>query len=65
MESKIEDIIRRMSSNMNLPERCFSYMAGMIVDDPPRSSKELNDMLEDFLSDGLVNKDTSKLAGEI
>lgn len=65
MEGKIEDIIRRVSSNLNLPERCFSYMAGMILDDPPRNSSELHDMLEDFLSDGLVKKDTSKFIHDI
>ncbi|OMJ95296.1 hypothetical protein SteCoe_1353 [Stentor coeruleus] len=65
MEGKIEDIIRRVSSSLSLPERCFSYMAGMILDDPPRSSSELQDMLEDFFTDGGCKKDTQKLSGDI
>ena len=65
MEVKVEDLIRRASSSLNLPERCFSYMTGMIIDDPPRNASELHDMLEDFLSDGSMKKDTLKIAGEI
>jgi ATP-binding cassette subfamily F protein 3 len=65
MEGKVEDIIRRVLSSLNLPERCFSYMAGMILDDPPRTSSELHDMLEDFLTDGGVKRDTVKISLEL
>lgn len=65
MEGKVEDIIRRASSCLNLPERCFSYMTGMLIDDPPRNASELHDMLEDFLTDCTTRKDTSKLAADI
>ena len=65
MEGKVEDIIRRASSDFNLPERCFSSMTGMIIDDPPRSSSDLQDKLAYFLSDCTVEKDTVKLSSEI
>ena len=40
-------------------------MTGMIIDDPPRNSSDLHDMLEDFLSDCTGKKDATKLSIEI
>ena len=65
MEGKVEDVIRRVSAVLSLPERSFSYMTGMIIDDPPRNAQELHDMLEDFLTDGGHKRDTQKMAQEI
>lgn len=65
MEGKVEDIIRKAFSILCLPERCFSYIAGIILDDPPRNASELHEMLEDFLTDGGGKKDSVKMAQDL
>lgn len=65
MEGKVEDIIRKALSALSLPERCFSYIAGIILDDPPRTPTELQEMLDDFLSDGGGKKDSVKISHEL
>lgn len=58
MEEEVESIIRRVCNHLDVPERCYSYMAGMVIEDPPSNSKELLELLQDFLSDGLIKGDS-------
>jgi ATP-binding cassette subfamily F protein 3 len=52
MAEALEGVIRKHLGRLQLPERCYSYVAGIILDDPPRNTSELLDLVGDFIRDG-------------
>mmetsp|Transcript_33470 Transcript_33470/g.58642 ORF Transcript_33470/g.58642 Transcript_33470/m.58642 type:complete len:684 (+) Transcript_33470:51-2102(+) len=48
----LEGVVRKHLGRLQLPERCYSYIAGIISDDPPRNEAELHDLIGDFMRDG-------------
>lgn len=57
MAEALEGVVRKHIRKLQLPERCYSYIAGIIMDDPPRNDAELNDLIGDFMRDGCEMSD--------
>ena len=48
--TKIEEIITPYAKRADLPKDYSNYIANMIVEDPPRSGDDLNDLIGEFFS---------------
>ena len=64
---EIEAIVRHHLHNIEFPERCFSYISGILSDDPPSSVSELMDLIGDFMQDGFIlsEDEVAKLAAHM
>ena len=65
-EDHIESLVRRFFSFHQFPERCYSYIAEMILDEAPGSAEELHTVLKDYFADGFNISETEmmRIAGE-
>lgn len=64
-EGQVEALVRRYFSGHQFPERCYSYVAEMVIDEAPGSPEELLAVLKDYFADGfcMSESETQRTAG--
>ena len=51
---EIETLCRRHIKNSCLTEEAYSYMTKLIMEDCPKNTTELYNLVQDFITDGMV-----------
>jgi len=58
---EVESILRKNVKSKTLTDEAFDYMAQLVSEDCPKNAKELNQLIGDFLTDGMAYSEDGAL----